>query len=193
MDETTNNNLEQTEVKEAETSQKEGQKTFTEEEVLKLLQSEGDRRVTQALEKQKKKYEKEISLSRLDEAERATAEKDMKIQELQEQLKEFTLLQNKNEVIKVLTARGLSPAFADLVEIGEDIEEAQARIDQLDKLFKAAVQDEVKKRLSSGTPSMGNSTDNKEITREQFKKMTLAQQSQLFKENPELYKELTKH
>ena len=29
--------------------------------------------------------------------------------------------------------------------------------------------------------------------REQFKKMTLAQQSQLYKENPELYKELSKH
>ena len=67
-------------------------KTFTEEEVLKLLQSEGDRRVTQALEKQKKKYEKEISLSKLDEDARASAEKDMKIQELQEQLKEFTLV-----------------------------------------------------------------------------------------------------
>ena len=67
-------------------------KTFTEEEVLKLLQSEGDRRVTQALEKQKKKYEKEISLSKLDEDARASAEKDMKIQELQEQLKEFTVM-----------------------------------------------------------------------------------------------------
>lgn len=168
-------------------------KTFTEEEVLKLLQSEGDRRVTQALEKQKKKYEKEISLSKLDEDARASAEKDMKIQELQEQLKEFTLVQNKNEVIKVLTARGLNPAFADLVEIGEDIQEAQAKIEQLDKLFKQAVQDEVKKRLSSGTPNIGNANESKEITKEQFKKMTLAQQSQLYKENPELYKELTKH
>mgnify|MGYP007102018331 CR=1 FL=1 len=74
------------------TEEQNNPKTFTEEEVLKLLQSEGDRRVTQALEKQKKKYEKEISLSKLDEDARASAEKDMKIQELQEQLKEFTLV-----------------------------------------------------------------------------------------------------
>lgn len=167
-------------------------KTYTEEEVKKLLQAETDRRVTQALDKQKKKYEKEISLSQLDEEARNQAEKDMKIAELQDQLKEFTILQNKNEVIKVLNARGLNPAFADLVEIGEDVQEAQAKIEQLDKLFKQAVADEIKKRLSSGTPNIGNSAPENEITKEKFKKMTLAQQSALFAENPELFKELTK-
>jgi hypothetical protein len=59
-------------------------KTYTEEEVKKLLQAETDRRVTQALDKQKKKYEKEISLSQLDEEARNQAEKDMKIAELQD-------------------------------------------------------------------------------------------------------------
>lgn len=167
-------------------------KTYTEEEVNKLLQAETDRRVSQALDKQKKKYEKEISLSQLDEEARNQAEKDMRIAELQEQLKEFTILQNKNEVIKVLNARGLNPAFADLVEIGEDVQEAQAKIEQLDKLFKQAVAEEVKKRLSSGTPNIGNSAPENEITKEKFQKMTLAQQSQLFAENPELFKELTK-
>lgn len=190
-----NKNIENEVVDGASTSaENEGQqKTYTEEEVLRLLQSEGDRRVSQALEKQKKKYEKEISLSKLDEDARANAEKDMKIQELQEQLKEFTVMQNKNEVVKVLTARGLNPAFAELVEIGEDSTEALAKIDQLDKLFKASVQEEVKKKLSSGVPNIGNSTESSAITKEQFKKMTLAQQSQLYRENPELYKELSKH
>jgi len=59
-------------------------KTYTEDEVKKLLQAETDRRVSQALDKQKKKYEKEISLSQLDEEQRTQAEKDMKIAELQD-------------------------------------------------------------------------------------------------------------
>lgn len=167
-------------------------KTYTEDEVKKLLQAETDRRVSQALDKQKKKYEKEISLSQLDEEQRTQAEKDMKIAELQDQLKEFTILQNKNEVIKVLNARGLNPTFADLIEIGEDVAEAQAKIEQLDKLFKQAVADEIKKRLSSGTPNIGNSAPENEITKEKFQKMTLAQQSALFAENPELFKQLSK-
>jgi hypothetical protein len=48
----------------------------------------------------------------------------MKIQELEEKLKEFNTLQTKNEVIKVLNSRGLNPAFADLIAIGEDAEDA---------------------------------------------------------------------
>ena len=39
-------------------SQQEETKTYTQEEVLALLQSETDRRVTEALKKQEKKYQK---------------------------------------------------------------------------------------------------------------------------------------
>lgn len=165
-------------------------KTYTQEEVMALLQKESDRRVTQALNKQKKEYDKKLSLSKLDEAARGEAEKDMRIQELEEKLKEYTLLENKNEVIKVLSARGLSAEFADIVEVGEDLEIAQQRIDKLDKLIKAAVAAEVKSRLTKGVPATG--TPSAELTREEFKKMTLAQQAALYKDNPELYKKLTK-
>ncbi len=165
-------------------------KTYTQDEVMALLQTEADKRVNAALDKQKKKYEKQLSLSGLDEVQRTTAEKDMKIQELQEQLKEFNILQTKNEVVKVLSARNLNPAFADVIAIGEDVEEAQAKIETLDKLFKQAVQDEVKKKLNTGAPKVGSSST-EELTKDQFKKLTLAQQSELFKSNPELYKKLS--
>ena len=57
-------------------------KTYTEEEVRELLQRETDRRVSSALKKQEKDYQKKMSLAQLDERERANAEKDMSIQEL---------------------------------------------------------------------------------------------------------------
>lgn len=165
-------------------------KTYTQEEVLALLQKESDKRVTQALEKQKKKYEQKLSLSGLDEVERTKAEKDMRIQELEEKVKEFNILQNKNEVVKVLAARKLNPAFADVIAIDDDLEAAQKKIETLDKLFKEAVQAEIKTRLNGGTPKTGGS-DTGEITAEAFKKMTLAQQSEIYKNNPELWKKLT--
>ena len=59
-------------------------KTYTQEEVLALLQREGDKRVNQALAKERKKYEKQLSLSKLDGDERAKAEKDNRIAELEE-------------------------------------------------------------------------------------------------------------
>lgn len=167
-------------------------KTYTQEEVLKLIQSEADKRVAQALKTQQKKYEKQLSLSGLDEQQRKQAEKDMRIQQLEEKLKEFNVMQTKNEITKVLGARGLNPQFADLIEIGEDVEEAQQKIDMLDKLFKQAVKIEVEKRLNTSTPKTGTVGLDGNITKEQFKKMSLQEQAELYQNNRELYNQLIK-
>ena len=165
-------------------------KTFTQEEVLALIQSESDKRVTQALKTERKKYEKQLSLSKLDGEEREKAEKDAKIAELQEQLAKFEIERNKSELKSVLSSRGLSAEFADIVVIGEDITEAQANIDKLDKLFKAAVRAEVEKRLASGAPK-GNSTgSNAEYTKETAKKMNIAERQKLYETNRDLYNSL---
>lgn len=164
-------------------------KTYTQEEVNSLLQREADRRVSSALAKQKKEYERKLSLSNLDENQRAVAEKDNRITELEEQLKEFRAIQAKNEMIKVLDARGLSAQFADLLAIDDDVEEAQKRIDTLDALFKKAVQEEVKRRLASPSPKVG--ANDGEVNTERFKKMSLKERQELFNTNPELYKKLS--
>lgn len=164
-------------------------KTYTQEEVLALLQSETDKRVSQALKTQQKKYEKQLSLSKLDGEERAKAEKDNRIAELEEQLKEFTIEKNKSELKSVLSTRGLSAEFADILNISDDIEAAQANIDKLDKLFKAAVKAEVEKRLAGNTPK-GNGGSTAEITKETAKKMSMAELDKLARENPELFAKL---
>ena len=174
-----------------ETTEQE-QKTYTQEEVMTLLQSEADKRVTAALKKQQAKYEKQLSLSKLDGNEREKAEKDNRIAELEEQLAAFQIERNKSELKSVLGARGLSAEFADIISITDDIEESQVNIDKLDKLFKAAVKAEVEKRLAaSGGTVKGNGASVGEVTKEAFSKMSLAEQSALYVSNPELYKKLT--
>lgn len=167
-------------------------KTYTQEEVLALLQSETDKRVTAALKTQQKKYEKQLSLSKLDGDERAKAEKDNRIAELEEQLAQFNIERNRSELKSVLSSRGLSAEFADIIAINDDIEVSQANIDKLDKLFKAAVRAEVEKRISAsgGTPRGNGSIASGEITKEAFKAMPLSQQMELYKTNPDLYKKL---
>lgn len=164
-------------------------KTYTQEEVLALLQKETDKRVTQALNTQKKKYEKEIGLAKLDGAEREKAEKDNRIAELEEQLALFTIERNKSELKSVLSARGLSAEFADIITISDDIEASQANIDTLDRLFKAAVRAEVEKRLAGNAPK-GNGSTTKEITKETAKKMSIAELNDLAKTNPDLFSTL---
>ena len=166
--------------------QQEENKTYTQEEVLKLVQAEADRRTNQALAKQKKEFEKKLSLSKLDGEERAKAEKDSRIAELEEQLAKYQIEANKSELKSVLSSRGLSAEFADIINIGEDIEQAQANIDTLDKLFKAAVKAEVEKRLANNSPK-GNSGNQGEITKETIKKMSMAELNKLAEEQPEIF------
>ena len=161
-------------------------KTYTQEEVLRLLQSESDKRVNQALAKQKKEYEKKLSLSSLDEQQRKDAEAQMRIEELQSQLAQFQIEKNKSELKSVLSSRGLSAEFADIISIGEDITEAQTNIDTLDRLFKAAVKAEVEKRLAGNTPK-GNSSSTGELTKEAVKKMSMAELNKLATEQPEIF------
>ena len=164
-------------------------KTYTQEEVLRLLQSESDKRVNQALAKQKKEYEKKLSLTSLDEQQRKDAEAQMRIEELQNQLAQFQIEKNKSELKSVLSSRGLSAEFADIISIGEDITEAQTNIDTLDRLFKAAVKAEVEKRLAGNAPK-GNGSTATEITKESAKKMSMAQLNELANSNPELFEKL---
>ena len=164
-------------------------KTYTQEEVLKLIQSETDKRVTQALKTQQKKHEKEISLSKLDDNEREKAIKDNRIAELEEQLAQFNIERNRSELKSVLSSRGLSAEFADLINITDDIEASQAKIDALDKLFKAAVRTEVEKRLAGSAPR-GNTGATAAITKESAKKMSIAEMNALAQSDPELFKQL---
>ena len=175
---------------EVDTTSTEETKIYTQEEVLQLIQSESDKRVSQALKTQQKKYEKQLSLSKLDGDERAKAEKDNRIAELEEQLAQFQIEKNRSELKSVLSSRGLSAEFADIIVVSDDIEASQANIDKLDKLFKESVKAEVEKRLKGTTPK-GNQIGgvSNEITKEKAKKMGLAEMSELKQSNPELYKQ----
>lgn len=185
MDENMNNQTTETTTEQ----QEQEVKTYTQEEVMALLQSETDKRVNQALKTQQKKYEKQLSLAKLDDEARAKAEKDSRIAELEEQLAQFQIEKNRSELKSVLSSRGLSAEFADIIAIDDNIETSQANIDKLDKLFKAAVKAEVEKRLAGSAPK-GNGTSPTEITKEDAKKMTMAELNELAEKNPELFNKL---
>lgn len=171
-------------------STQEETKTYTQEEVLALLQSESDKRVQQALKTQAKKYEKQLSLSKLDGDEREKAEKDNRIAELEERLAQYEIEKNRSELKSVLSSRGLSAEFADIIVINDDIEASQANIDKLDKLFKLAVKNEVEKRLAGNAPKGNIGGASAEYTKENAKKMSLAEMNKLAKVDPDKFKAL---
>ena len=113
----------------------------------------------------------------------------MRIKELEEQLAQFTIEKNKSELKSVLSSRGLSAEFADIIQISDDIEASQKNIDKLDKLFKSAVKAEVEKKLTGGKPPAAGQSET-QLTKENAKNLSLAELNRLAAEQPELFKKI---
>lgn len=178
------------EIKENSTTEKE---TYTKEEVEKLLQKEADRRVTEALKKAEKKKTEAVK-----EAERLAAMNEQEKYEYQlkqreaaiiEKEKALALSENKNEASKILSEKGLSLSLVDFV-VAEDAETMKKNIDLLDKAFKASVKAEIEKRIGGESPK--RTVSDKGVTKEQFVKMSIGEMNELYKSNPELFKQLSK-
>ena len=167
--------------------------TYTENQVLEMIQKEADKRVSQALAKQQYKFEQKLAeaekLKAMDESQRKEYEFDKRIEEFEEKEKQFTIIQNKLEASKVMSSRGLPVSFVDYI-VAEDAETMMTNINTLETAFKSAVADAVSAKLASPTPKTGNVLQTG-LTRDQFIKMSAAQQADLYKTNPELYRQMT--
>lgn len=167
-------------------------KTYTQEEVDKMLQSEVDRRITSALKKQAKSNEAKIKeaqkLAQMNESEKFQYELEQREKAIEEKEKALALAENKNEASKILADKGLSLSLVDFV-VAEDAETMNSNIRLLEKAFKDSVKREVEKRLGSSAPKK-NLPPDETITKEQAKKMGIRERQQLLMNNPELYAQL---
>lgn len=166
------------------------EKVFTEAEVNELLQKETDKRVTSALTKQKNKYDEAQKLAdmSLDEKSKYTLSK--REEELAERESKILKQELLNEVSKQMTEKNL-PSEAASFLVAQDAEQSAMNINKFQELFQKAVQLEVTKRVSVGTPNAATGADNGAITKEQFNKMNVRQQAQLYQTQPKVYEALT--
>lgn len=169
------------------------EKTYTQAEVDEMLQREADRRVSQALQKQEKKNAEKMreaqKLAQMNEAEKFQYELEQREKAIIEKEKALALAENKNEASKILAEKGLSLTLVDFV-VAEDAETMNANISLLEKAFKQSVKAEVEKRLGSSAPKK-NLPPDETLTKERFKQMSITEQQELYKNNPDLYKSLT--
>lgn len=194
MEENMNNSTnETTETTGAEQSNE--TKTYTQEELDALLQQETDRRVTAALKKQQKKFEAEQSeaakLATMNEEQKKEFEFNKKVAELEEKERQFNIMQNKLSATKVMQDKSLPIAFVDYI-VAEDAETMMENINQFEKAWKAAIADAVTARLGADSTTPKSKTVSQTgLSSEEFKKLSVAQQAEIYRTNPELYKQLT--
>lgn len=167
-------------------------KSYSQEEVSALLQQEADRRVSMALAKQEQKFKQQMAeaekLKAMDESQRKEYEFEQRLKDFEAKEREFVITQNKLEASKVMATRGLPVAFVDYI-VAEDADTMMANINTFETAFKSAVSDAVSAKLASPTPRTGNVLQTG-MTKEGFRKLSTSQQADLFRTNPELYKQM---
>jgi len=169
-------------------------KTYTQEELNSLIQSESDKRVTDAMKKASRKQTDAVKeaqrLATMNADERYKYELEQREKTITERESQLALSENKSACISILADKSIPVQLADFV-VDTDADVMQERIKTLDKYFKLAVKAEVEKRLSSNTPKRNLPLDGV-LTKEQFSKLSIAQQTEIYNNNKELYLALTK-
>ena len=163
-------------------------KTYSQEEVDRLLQAETDRRVSQALKKQEQKNAEKVreaqKLSQMSAEQKYEYELQQREAAIAEKERQLMLAENKNAASRVLADKGLDLGLVDLV-LAEDAETMNANINLLDKAFKKSVKAEVEKRLATKSPQSTLDT-NKTYTKADLANLTYSQITELLQQQPDL-------
>ena len=135
-------------------------KTFTEEEVQARIQSESDKRVTEALKTARAKWEKEEAgakkeaerLQSLSQKEREEELKAKQLKELEETKAELERVYLERDTIDRLAEENVPVQFKDFL-MGVDAQSTNENIKAFKEVYEAEVQKGVEERLKGKTPS----------------------------------------
>ncbi len=171
----------------------EAPKTFTQEEVDKMLQAEADRRVSSALAKKEKETQRKIAeaerLAKLSDEDRFQAELDTRERALAEKERELTLSQNRVSALQVMEKSGVPASLVEFV-LHEEADTMMSNIKTLKSEIDKAVQMQVASKIGSGAP--GKADVNGKLSKETFAKLSISEKAKIYSTNPELYEELSK-
>ena len=145
---------------EEEKGNEEEVKTFTEEEVQARIQSESDKRVTEALKTARAKWEKEEAeakkeaerLQSLSQKEREEELKAKQLKELEETKAELERVYLERDTIDRLAEENVPVQFKDFL-MGADAQSTNENIKAFKEVYEAEVQRGVEERLKGKTPS----------------------------------------
>ena len=153
-------------------------KTFTQDEVDKMISKRLQRErkdIEAKIEAERKEAEE---LAKLSEQEKQKKLFEKQVREFEETKKAFEAERLLNETSKQLASKNLPIEFAEMLK-GEDAESTFNNINVFEAKFNEALEKMVTERLRGSVPKVATVSGG--ITKEDFKKMSLAQQAELAK------------
>ena len=179
---------EQTET--TEVKAKEEAKTFTQEEVDKIIAKRIAREkkdIEAKIEAERKQAEE---LAKLSEQEKASKLLEIKEKELEEKIRAFESEKLLNETSKQLASKNLPTEFAEILK-GVDAETTFENIKVFEEKFNAALEVKVNERLRGNVPKTGTVTSGA-VNPYDKKTYSLTKQMELEMNNPTLAEQLRK-
>lgn len=175
--------------KDTETNQ-DTKKTYTQEEVDAMIQSESDRRTNQALQKAEKRFndklEEEKKKAAMDESQKKEYELQLKQKELDEKIRELNIEKSKNEASHLLNEQKLPLDLLDFV-VDEDSDTMKTRVSNLAKVFNESVNKAAEARLEGGSPKRNGEKEVNKYSDKEWKQLTLTQKNEIYNTNREEY------
>ncbi|MDD3001757.1 MAG: DUF4355 domain-containing protein [Candidatus Riflebacteria bacterium] len=174
-------------------------KTYTEDEVKKMVQAEADRMTTKGLQTAREKWEAEQEqklqqakeLAELSAEERAKKEFELEresfLKEKAEIIKERLTLQTEKDLI----SKGLPPDFATML-VAENPEVTLKNINMFEQKFRAALEVAIDERVKGRTPTKGSNDGDKQFNPWAKESFNLTEQGKILKEDPVLAERLRK-
>lgn len=177
-------NTEQQEPQEPQESEQQEKVTYTQEEFDRQLQSESDKRVTEALKTAKAKWESDYKdklkkekdeaarLAKMSAEDRAKEEFEKQKQDFETERKQFERDRLELQVKKNLNEQGLNESFSSFL-IGEDADSSLANIKSFkgawDKALSEAVKEKLKGEPPKANPGQSETQDVFERLKEKYK------------------------
>ena len=164
-------------------------KTFTQEEVDKMISKRLQRErkdIEAKIEAERKEAEE---LAKLSEAEKQKKLFEKQVREFEETKKAFENERLLNETSKHLDAKKLPIKFAKLLK-GKNAEETFENIQLFEVEFNEAVEKVVTERLRGNVPKTTTSSSLTSITKDQFRSMSYMEKMDLYNKDKELFTQL---
>ena len=187
LDNLDNNSTEEKTLKDNST-----EKTFTQEEVDKIISKRLAREKKDLEEKIEKERKEAEELAKLSESEKQKKIFEKQLAEFEETKRAFEKEKLLNETQKQLNERNLPIIMAKYL-VGENAEITLENINEFEQEFNSELERKVNERLKGNTLRTGTTKSNSsKVTKEEFSKMNYTERRKLYEQDIELYNELMK-
>lgn len=180
MDENNNSSMEEN-----------SEKTYTQADVDRMIEEGKKKAMEEAQREAERRYNKKQKeserLSKMNEEEKRAYQLEQREKAIEAKEQELALAENKAVATSILVEKGLSPNLVNFV-VAVDADDMNNNIKLLEKEFKACVKAEVEKRIGKHSPR--NSDKDDTMDKDAFNKLPLHKQQELYRSNPDLYKQL---